>query len=183
MLCQCISHSVSVQELLSGPHTRVRVDMATAPVQGGGIVSPKGKGCGGAGRQTGMLQFFKGAHTRTGARLTRVQQPTLVGARRACCQLSRGRFAGRLNVAESSAARHMKENTKRRGQHNQLCNLHVQYPLLLNFDASRACSPYRTDSALGCTESSLRCTLARYLSSAPHGLAGCSAKQTWCKVM
>lgn len=53
---------MSTQELLNGPHTRVRVDMATAPVQGGGIVSPKGKGRGGAGRQTGMLQFFKGAH-------------------------------------------------------------------------------------------------------------------------
>ena len=55
-----------MQELLNGPHTRVRVDMATAPVQGGGIVSPKGKGRGGAGRQTGMLQFFKGAHCAQG---------------------------------------------------------------------------------------------------------------------
>ena len=55
-----------MQELLNGPHTRVRVDMAIAPVQGlgFGIVSPKGKGRGGAGRQTGMMQFFKGAHRR-----------------------------------------------------------------------------------------------------------------------
>ena len=62
VLCSHVRHDVAVQELLNGPHTRVRVDMATAPAQGGGIVSPKGKGRGGFGRQTGMLQFFKGAH-------------------------------------------------------------------------------------------------------------------------
>ena len=49
----------SPQALLNGPHTRVRVDMATAPAPGG-LVSPKGKGRGGAS-QTGMMNFFKGA--------------------------------------------------------------------------------------------------------------------------
>ena len=48
------------QEVLNGPHTRVRVDAIAAPAAGPAQVSPQGKKKEKGGRQMGLSNFYKG---------------------------------------------------------------------------------------------------------------------------